>query len=372
VDELADADQQKNEFLAMLGHELRNPLAPMRNALQILKMPGADASTASRARDAMERQLLHIVRLVDDLLDVSRIMRGKVELRREAVDLVSILGHAVEMSRPVIDAHGHELVVSAPDESIRIDGDAVRLAQVLNNLLVNAAKYTATPSPILLRAERRDGGISICIRDTGVGIAPELLPRIFNLFVQGERNLARSQGGMGIGLTLVKRLVEMHGGRVSASSEGIGKGSEFTVWLPVLSEEAVDRKQPVRPAAGALPPRRILVVDDNIDAAETAVSLLKLWGHDVKVVYDGLAVLQAVRDFRPEIILLDIGLPGMTGYEVARQIRSEPEFGSLVIAAMTGYGQAEDVKRTKEAGFDYHFVKPLDPSRLEDIFGALS
>jgi len=368
---MAEADRQKNEFLAMLGHELRNPLAPMRNALQILKMSGVDAAIISRARDAMERQLLHLIRLVDDLLDVSRIMRGKVELRRDVVDFVSILGQAIEMSRPTIDAHGHELIVSAPDASVMIDGDAVRVAQVLNNLLVNAAKYTTEPGRIWLRAERSGGGISIRIKDTGIGISPELLPRLFNLFVQGERNLARSQGGLGIGLTLVKRLVEMHGGNVSARSEGNGKGSEFTVWLPVLAETRDDSgDEPAHRVPDSMPSRRILVVDDNTDAAETAASLLRLWGHEVSVVNDGLAVLQAVRDFRPEVILLDIGLPGMTGYEVARQIRSEPEFDSLVIAAMTGYGQAEDMRRTREAGFNYHLTKPLDPTRLEALFGT--
>jgi PAS domain S-box-containing protein len=371
VEELAEGDRQKNEFLAMLGHELRNPLAPMRNALQILKMSGVDATIISRARDVMERQLNHMIRLVDDLLDVSRIMRGKVELRRDVVDLVSILGQAIEMSRPIIDAHSHELIVSAPDESILIDGDAVRLAQVLNNLLVNAAKYTTEPGQIRLEVERSEGGISILVKDTGIGIPGDLLPRLFSLFVQGERNLARSQGGLGIGLTLVKRLVELHGGKVSARSEGIGKGSEFAVWLPALSDTRDDPgQQPGHSVSDSGPPRRILVVDDNVDAAETAASLLRLWGHEVSVINDGLAVLQAVRDFRPEVILLDLGLPGMTGYEVARQIRSEPEFDSLVIAAMTGYGQAEDMRRTREAGFNYHLTKPLDPTRLEALFGT--
>jgi PAS domain S-box-containing protein len=371
VEELAEGDRQKNEFLAMLGHELRNPLAPMRNALQIFKMPGVDESTISRVRDMMERQLLHLIRLVDDLLDVSRIMRGKVELQRETVDLVSVLGQAVEMSRPIIDQQGHDLIVSAPEQGIVINGDPVRLAQILNNLLVNAAKYTPEPGRIWLRAERRDGGVSIRIKDTGIGIAPDLLPRIFDLFVQAERTLARSQGGLGIGLTLVKRLVEVHGGKVQARSEGPGKGSEFEVWLPTLSERAGSVNDPAPASLGSVHPRRILIVDDNLEAAETAATLLKLWGHEVNVVNDGLAVLQAVRDLRPEIILLDIGLPGMTGYEVARQIRSEPEFDSLVIAAMTGYGQVEDFRRTKEAGFNYHLTKPLDPGRLQALFGSL-
>jgi PAS domain S-box-containing protein len=371
VVELAEADRQKNDFLAMLGHELRNPLAPIRNALHILKMPGADASTASRARDTIERPLLHLVRLVDDLLDVSRIMRGKVQLRREAVELISVLGQAVEMSRPAIDAHGHELIVSAPEDRILIEGDEVRLAQAVNNLLLNAAKYTENPGRIWLTAERRDGGVAIHVKDTGIGIPADLLPHVFEIFVQGDHSLARSRGGLGVGLTLVKRLVEMQGGKVRARSEGSGKGSHFTVWLPVQPGRPEERRDTQPAVQRSLPPRRILVVDDNVDAAETAASLLKLWGHEVKVVHDGVAVLEAVREFQPQFILLDIGLPGMTGFEVARQIRSEPEFDSLVIAAMTGYGQAEDVQRSREAGFNYHLTKPLDPLRLEELFSSV-
>jgi PAS domain S-box-containing protein len=369
VHELAEADRHKNEFLAMLAHELRNPLAPIRNAVQILKMPTADRRTVEQTREMMERQLAHLVRLVDDLLDVSRIMRGKISLDRHPVDLASVVGRAVETAQPAIDAHGHELTVTLPDRPILLDADVVRLAQVLSNLLANAAKYTERAGRISLTASAEGDDVVIGVKDTGVGIAPDLLPRVFDLFVQAERSLARSNGGLGVGLTLVKRLVEMHGGTVAAHSEGLGRGSEFVVRLPALRKlpargEGDPAGQPAVPEGGR---RRVLVVDDNVDAADSAAMLLRLWGHQVRTVYDGLAVLQAVRDFQPDVILLDIGLPGMTGYEVAQQLRAQPNLESVVLAAMTGYGQEEDRRRSKAAGFNHHLVKPLDPLTLQSL-----
>jgi PAS domain S-box-containing protein len=367
LDELAEADRHKNEFLAMLAHELRNPLAPIRNALHILKMPGAVGPAVPQARGMMERQVQHLVRLVDDLLDVSRIMRGRIELHREPVDLAAVVNRAAETAQPAIDAHGQELLVALPPEPVVLEGDLIRLAQVISNLLVNAAKYSKKAGRIWLTAGREAGQAVVRVRDSGIGIAPELLPHIFDLFVQADRSLARSQGGLGIGLTLVKKLVEMHGGGVTAFSPGPGQGSEFVVRLPALSRDrAGGRGEPPEGAGPRTgPSRRVLVVDDNVDAAESAAMLLRLWGHEVHTVYDGMSVLQAVRDYRPEILLLDIGLPGMTGYEVAQQLRSRPEFEGLVVAAMTGYGKYDDRRRSKEAGFDFHLTKPLDPSALE-------
>ena len=369
--ELSEADRHKNEFLAMLAHELRNPLAPVLNALQILKMPTANRTTVDEARGMMERQVQHLVRLVDDLLDVSRITRGMIELKRERVDLMTVVGRAVETAQPSIDAQGHDLTVSLPERPVSLDADLMRLSQIISNLLINAAKYTPTPGRIWLTAECHGNEVEFRVRDNGNGIAPELLPRIFDLFVQADRTLARTQGGLGIGLTLVKRLVEMHGGTVSASSSP-GQGSEFTVRLPALpdlqSAEADPKHQ--EPTQHGLLSRKVLVVDDNVDAAESAAVLLRLWGHTVRSVNDGLSVLQAARDFQPEVILLDIGLPGMTGYEVARQLRADPNFGSLVLAAMTGYGQDEDRRRSKEAGFDHHLTKPIDPHKLEALVAS--
>jgi PAS domain S-box-containing protein len=368
VQELADADRHKNEFLAMLAHELRNPLAPIRNALHLVKMPGADDTVVQQARNMMERQVQHLVRLVDDLLDVSRIMRGKIELHKEVIDLATLVQRAVETAQPSIDAHGHELVVSLPSRAIRIEGDMIRLAQVISNLLTNAAKYSDQASRIWLSAERAGDEVVLQVRDSGIGIDGELLAHIFDLFVQGDGSLARSRGGLGIGLTLVKSLVEMHHGSVTAFSKGPGQGSEFTVLLPILSdlqgshaEQGPHHKQPF----AADRKRRVLVVDDNVDAAESAAMLLRLWGHEAHTVHDGLTALDAVQTYRPDIILLDIGLPGMSGYEVVRQLRAQPRFKRLVVAAMTGYGQDADRLRSKEAGFDFHLTKPLDPNILE-------
>jgi CheY-like chemotaxis protein len=289
------------------------------------------------------------------------------------VDLATIVQRAVETAQPVIDAQGHELTISLPQAKILVEADVVRMAQVIGNLLMNAAKYTDKAGRICLSAESEGhDGVAIRVKDSGIGIAPDLLPRVFDLFMQGHRSLARSQGGLGIGLTLVKNLVEMHGGTVSAFSAGLGQGSEFTVRLPLVSQLRVDprhdpqRKQMRLPG----PSRRILVVDDNVDAAEMTSMLLAMWGHEVHTLHDGLSVVAEVESFRPEVVLLDIGLPGMSGYDVARELRQRPACQGIVLAAMTGYGQAKDRQQSREAGFEFHLTKPLDPNLLEAFVTA--
>jgi PAS domain S-box-containing protein len=367
--ELAARDRHKDEFLAMLGHELRNPLAPIRNALEILKLEGVPAEARGQARELIGRQVQHLVRLVDDLLDVSRIMQGKIELRHERIPLAAVVERAIETAQPTIDARGHRLVVSQPADPVFIHGDLIRLAQVLSNLLVNAAKYTPQAGEIRLAASTGHDQLRIRVKDTGIGMPPELLPKVFDFFVQGSRSLERSQGGLGIGLTLVKRLVEMHGGTVAAHSAGAGKGSELIVDLPLPDQSAADDVLAAGGVGSAVGGRRrrVLVVDDNVDAAESAAALLSIWGHEARTVHDGLSVLRQVQEFRPEIVLLDIGLPGKNGYDVARELRALPASPVRLIAAMTGYGQAEDRQRSAEAGFDVHLTKPLDLEQLRDL-----
>jgi signal transduction histidine kinase/ActR/RegA family two-component response regulator len=362
---LREADQRKDDFLAMLSHELRNPLAPIRNALQIMKMPGLSADAVGKARELMERQVLHLVRLVDDLLDVSRTLRGKIELHKERLDIATVLAHAVEMAEPVLEAQGQVLNVSLPTQALFVEGDLERLAQVVNNLLINAAKFSEKPGHIQLSADCEEHEVVVRVQDTGIGIESQFQSRIFDLFVQGDQSLARSRGGLGIGLTLVRRLVELHGGSVSVRSAGIGHGSEFVVRLPISTDCSAEKESPSGATqTAASPPRRVLVVDDNVDAAESTALLLQFLGHRVEVAYDGPSALSRVRDFQPEIVLLDIGLPGMNGYEVAKRLRANPENEGLVLAAVTGYGQEEDVRRSREAGFDYHLTKPLATSTL--------
>jgi PAS domain S-box-containing protein len=368
LEDLAEADRQKNEFLAMLAHELRNPLAPMRNALRLMKMPGANGALVNQARDMMERQMHQLVRLVDDLLDVSRIIRGKIELRTEPVDLAVAVSRAVETIQPVVESQGHQLTVSLPEQAVWVEGDLIRLSQVIANLLTNAAKYTDKAGRISVELEREGEEVLVRVRDTGVGIPPELQPRVFDLFVQGDRSLARSQGGLGIGLTLVKRLVEMHGGSVTVASAGAGQGSEFTVRLVALPERQVARglgTPRVRPHVTDALRKRVLVVDDNVDAAESIGMILRLAGYDVRCVYDGPSVLQTAKVYRPDVVVLDIGLPGMSGYDVARELREQPEFRRTPLVAVTGYGQEEDRRLSQEAGFDYHLTKPVDPEALQ-------
>ena len=366
--DLAAADRQKNDFLAMLGHELRNPLGPMRNALYLMRMGGSDTGTVAQAQEMIERQLQHLVRLVDDLLDVSRIIRGKIEMRKERIDLAQVIRRAVETAQPVVDANGHVLDVLLPGQAIFVMGDLIRLAQVIANLLNNAAKYTTRPGRIeLVLASERDEAL-ITVRDEGEGIPSELLPRVFDLFVQGDHTLARSQGGLGIGLTLVQRLVEMHNGKVSASSAGRGRGTEFTVRLPLLPESI---PEPAGSAGAGTRShgisRRVLVVDDNVDAANSIAKILRLFGHDVQCAYDGVSALTQADRVRPEVIVLDIGLPGMDGYEVARRLRAGKLFVRTPLIALTGYGQDEDRARSRDAGFDHHLTKPVDPEKLHEI-----
>ena len=369
--DLREADHRKDEFLAMLGHELRNPLAPIRNALHVMKMPAAQPEVIEQARDMTERQVQHMVRLVDDLLDVSRIMRGRIELRREAVDLAALVAAAVETAQPMIDAQGQQLIVSVPDEPVRLDVDATRITQVIANLLNNAAKFSDRSGRIWVTVESAGDAAVVRVRDEGAGIRPEMLSRIFDLFVQGDASLERSRGGLGIGLTVVQRLVALHGGRVEAHSEGRGKGAEFVIRLPRLQ----DAPQPELPQPARLPApverrHRVLVVDDNTDAAESAGVLLRLWGHDVRLAFNGPEALEAAATFNPEVVLLDIGLPGMNGYEVARHLRSRPHSLGITLIAVTGYGQESDRMRTAEAGFDRHLTKPVDPEQLRTMIAA--
>jgi signal transduction histidine kinase/ActR/RegA family two-component response regulator len=372
--ELRAADRRKDEFLATLAHELRNPLAPIRNALQILKMPRLDAATGQEVRDVMDRQVDQLVRLVDDLLDVSRVMRGKVELRKEHVELASVIARGVETAMPLIEVQGHELSVVVPTESMMLVADPVRLAQVVGNLLANAAKYTEANGHIWVSAGRDGDQVSLSIRDNGIGIEPDMLPHVFDLFVQLDRAATRSQGGLGIGLTLVKNLIEMHGGSVEARSAGLGEGSEFIVRLPLSSvEHRIDSGDDVdgRQVDGSSSGHRLLVVDDNEDAANSLALLLKLKGHHVEVAHHGTTALKIAENYRPEMIFLDIGMPGMDGYEVARRLRQHPELKNVVLAALTGWGQQEDRRRSAEAGFDHHLVKPPELKLVDSLLSDL-
>ncbi len=373
--EVREADRRKDEFLATLAHELRNPLAPIRNALHILKEGGANPTETADVREMMERQVQHLVRLVDDLLDVSRVMRGKVELRKEPLDLGTAVARAVETARPLLDARGHRLEVSLPPEPVQLEADPVRVAQVVANLLNNAAKYTEKPGLIRLTAERDGGDVVLRVRDTGIGIAPELLLKVFDLFTQADHSLGRSQGGLGIGLTLVRSLVELHGGTVEARSEGLGKGSEFIVRLPATPAGHPHRGEPAATSEGTVgardPQRRVLIVDDNVDAAESLAVLARIWGHDVRVAHDGEQGLKEARAYRPEVVLLDIGMPGLSGYDVARRLRAIPALNGVLVVAMTGWGQPQDRERSKEAGFDLHLTKPADPELLHFLLARL-
>jgi two-component system CheB/CheR fusion protein len=370
---LKEADRRKDEFLAMLGHELRNPLAPIRTTLEVLRLGRPDGERLEKSLATMDRQVTHLTRLVDDLLDVSRITRGLVELQRAPVELAAVVGQAVEMARVAVASRGHELLVTLPARAVRLEADATRLTQVLFNLLNNAAKYTEPGGRIWLTAAPDGAAVELRVRDTGVGIGPELLPRVFDLFTQGERTLDRSQGGLGLGLTLVKRLVEMHGGTVEARSAGPGQGSEFVVRLPAPA--AAPAGQPPAPAAAPVPaarPGRVLVVDDNVDVAESVALLLQEGlGHEVRVAHSGPQALELAREFRPEAVICDIGLPGMDGYEVARRLRRLPEGDSALLVALSGYGQEEDRQRSREAGFDVHLLKPVGWATLQPVLTQL-
>jgi len=383
VGDLTVADRSKNEFLALLAHELRNPLAPLRNAMQVLETPGADLATVERAQQIMRRQVQNMARLIDDLLDISRITQGKVQLRKERVPLASALAGAVEIVRHQIETRRQELSLALPRKPVELDADPTRLEQIFGNLLANASKFTPDGGHLSITAEPADGKdegarqVSVRFRDDGIGMAPETLLRVFDLFMQGDRSLEREGGGLGIGLTLVRRLVELHGGRVEAHSAGPGEGSEFVVRLPVLP--AGDAKaegrggaednllaDPVRPPVAASA-RRVLVVDDSVDAAESLAILLSLQGHDVRVAHDGPAALAAAAAFHPEVVLLDIGLPGLDGYQVASRLRRRRRTARALLVALTGYGGEEDQHLAREAGFDHHLTKPVDPKAIYEL-----
>jgi signal transduction histidine kinase/ActR/RegA family two-component response regulator len=367
---LRDADRRKDEFLATLAHELRNPLAPIRTGLQVLGM-SADPAVTRRTLEMMARQVTHMVRLIDDLLDVSRITRGKLALRRERVGLRTVIEQAVEGSLPLLESAGHELSLDLPESDVTLDADPVRMAQVFSNLINNAAKYTERGGRIAVRAARSGEGVEVSVRDTGIGIAPENLERVFEMFSQVTSALERSQGGLGIGLALTRGLVEMHGGTIAASSGGIGCGSAFTVTLPVA-----------RPPDGAAEPSvaaalhaaanglRVLVVDDNRDGAEALAMLLRLRGADVRTVFDGYTAYEVAARWRPHTAFVDLGMPRMNGYELCRALRAQPDGREMVIVAMTGWGQEQDRRRSREAGFDHHLVKPATGEAIDEVLAA--
>jgi signal transduction histidine kinase len=363
-----EADRRKNEFLAMLAHELRNPLAPIRNAVHILASAEALPPKLAWARDVIGRQADHMTRLIDDLLDVSRIVQGKVAVKPEKLQLASLIERSVEASSPRLAQREQVLDVKLPKEPIELEGDIVRLSQVLSNLINNACKFSPVGSRIRLEAAYADGELQIAVKDEGAGVAPEFLPHMFELFAQADQSLDRSQGGLGIGLTLVKHLVELHGGRVWAESEGLGQGAQVTIALPArvgAQEPAAPAPEPAQKPAAARPQvSRILVVDDLAASAETLMTLLEMEGFEVRVAHEGREALRVAREFRPDVVLLDIGLPGMNGFEVAHGLRSQPESQGALLIALTGYGEAESRSRSAQAGFDFHMVKPADVNLL--------
>ncbi|HWI82443.1 response regulator [Ramlibacter sp.] len=372
AEELAESDRRKTEFLATLAHELRNPLAPISNGLQLLRV-GGDSEAKERARGMMERQLRHLVRLVDDLLDIARISSGKVELKKERATLDAVLASAVEGSMPLITAAGHTLDVRIEAPGLQVLADTTRLAQVVSNLLNNAAKYTPDGGRIELVARQDGPEVLVSVKDTGIGIAPEALTEVFEMFTQVGRHRERSQGGLGSGLALVRRLVELHGGSVTAQSPGVGQGSTFTVRLPLLEEGAVTAPSAAAPAASeSAPVFRILVVDDNVDAAESLAALLELDGHETRVAHDGDEAIASASEFRPEIMFLDIGMPGKDGYDVARELRSDPRHRDTVLVALTGWGAQDDRARTKSAGFDHHLTKPAELPAVEALLARMA
>jgi PAS domain S-box-containing protein len=362
-----DADRHKDEFLAVLAHELRNPLAPIRTALQLIRMPPDDAERRERACEMMDRQVLHMVRLVDDLLDVSRITRGKIELRKGREDLAAVVHRAVETSRPMIEAAGHRLSVSLPREPIFVEADATRLAQVFSNLLNNAAKYTPQAGTVSIGAEQENGSAVVRVRDSGQGIPADMLTRIFEMFSQVDRSVEKAHGGLGIGLTLAKRLVELHHGVIEATSEGPGTGSEFVVRLPASSASVAEAAPTGPPSSAAVATaRRILVVDDNHDAANGLAEVLRLHGHQVRTAHNGPDALRLAMTFRPHAVLLDLGMPNMSGYDTAQLLRARLGTGVMIVAT-TGWGQEEHRQRSQRSGFDFHLVKPIDPDAVREL-----
>jgi signal transduction histidine kinase len=374
VVQLRHEADMKNEFLATLAHELRNPLAPIRTGLQVLRRTPA-GEPVTRTLDMMERQVSHLVRLIDDLLDVSRITRGKLELRKQNILLSVLVSNAVESSRPLIDAGRHTLTVSVPDEPMTLNVDPTRIAQVIGNLLNNAAKYTPHGGVIALTARRKDDTVQIQVTDNGIGLSPQMLTKVFEMFCQVDPSMTRSQGGLGIGLTLARRLTEMHNGSVEATSAGPGTGSTFTVTLPCNDHAHTgDANGSVRPQADPAPhghSHRVLIVDDQPDIAQSLRDLLSLLGHDTRIASNGPAALRAAKDFKPELVFLDIGLPGMTGYDVARNLRALENTPKPRLIAVTGWGDAHHALLAQEAGFDQHLTKPVDPLEVERILQSL-
>ncbi|HXG13001.1 MAG TPA: response regulator [Gemmataceae bacterium] len=374
AEQLAEVDRRKDIFLATLAHELRNSLAPLRNALGVLAQPDAGTAAVQWGRELMDRQVRQMSRLIDDLLDISRINQGKLELRKEPIELARVVTRSVESTRPLLDERRHQLTVRLPDEPVWVEADPVRLEQVLTNLLTNAAKYTAPGGQVFVGAGREGPEAVLRVRDNGFGIPPEMRERIFEMFAQIDRpRSGAAPGGLGIGLTLVRQLVEMHGGRVEVASEGPGRGSEFMVRLPA-------RPAPPAPVAtasaeGPAPPpprRRVLVVDDNVDSAATLALLLRCWGHEVREAHSGPEALAVAGAFAPEVVLLDISLPGMDGYQVARQLRQLPGLQQALLVALTGHSRDEDRHRSREAGFDHHLIKPVEPEELEELLTGIS
>ncbi|HUK03351.1 MAG TPA: ATP-binding protein [Steroidobacteraceae bacterium] len=368
-----EADHRKDEFLAMLAHELRNPLAPIRSATEYLRLAGPPEPNLSRARDIIDRQVQHLTRLVDDLLDLSRVTQGHIELQRQRVSVAVAIGHALEASGPAIIDAGHDLNVQLPSEALYVEADLTRLAQMIGNLLNNAAKYTPRGGRIDVRAQRDAGQVIVEVSDSGIGIPREMLPRIFDMFVQVDRTPVRAKEGLGIGLTLVNRLVRMHGGTVEARSEGTGRGSTFTIRLPLAEPPSLETPQrsepPPEPLAIRSEPRRVLIVDDNLDVAVSLAMLVGALGHETRMAHDGVQALATLEEFQADAVLLDIGLPRLNGYEVARRIRSDPRTRTVQVIALTGWGQEQDRRRAREAGFDHHLVKPVDLSVLMALLG---
>ena len=368
--DLSEADRRKNEFLATLAHELRNPLAPMSNMLEVLKRSEGDQQLLKRAHDTIERQLDQMVRLVDDLLDLSRITHDRLELRRTEVELSSVIQQAVEVARPLIDAAGHKLTIDLPDEPLYLNADRTRLAQVFGNLLNNSCKYTKPNGTISLSAKRLDSEVLVTLKDNGAGIPQDKLNRVFDMFMQVDRSAERSQSGLGIGLTLVKRLTEMHGGSIEANSDGAGKGSEFVVRLPIESRPTF-APQPA-PLTEVETHHRILIVDDNRDSADSLAMLLELTGNKTYMAHDGIEAVEAIEKHRPEVVLLDIGLPKLDGHEVCRRVREQPWGKNIVVIALTGWGQDDDRRKSQEAGFNGHLVKPVDYDKLLELLSTLT
>jgi PAS domain S-box-containing protein len=372
AEDLAEANRLKDEFLAMLAHELRNPLSPVLTALTLMRQATPESPLLQQARLTIERQVGQMTRLVDDLLDVTRISRGKMELHKERVELRAVVERAVEAVRPFLETRKHQLTLSLPAEPVWLEADPARLQQVLANLLHNSAKYTDPGGHVWLTAEHGEHEVVVRVKDNGIGISAEMLPRVFDLFAQEGRSADRAAGGLGIGLTLVQRLTRMHGGDVQAASAGPGRGSEFTVRLPVLAALAPPRSENVETTRQAGPALRILLVDDMADATDLLGLLLRMWGHEVQVAYTGPAGLEAAEAFRPDVVLLDIRLPGMSGYEVARHIRERARGKEPLLVAMTGYGQDADRRKAREAGFDHHLVKPIHPDAVQALLASAS